>query len=132
MTVYGKVWCDDGVETYAPKQEEVETPAFIEAFEVADEHDRSRAGVTTRAGMIMFPGNLRPDELEEQTGLVIPEDGPYETVGGFIMNELGRIPKVDDEIVDHQGTYRVVHMDGRRVDRIRFTPAEPEGGESNG
>ena len=100
--------------------------------EVSDEHDRSRAGVTKRAGMIMFPGNLRPDELEEQTGLVIPEDGPYETVGGFIMNELGRIPKVDDEIVDHQGTYRVVHMDGRRVDRIRFTPAEPEGGESNG
>jgi CBS domain containing-hemolysin-like protein len=100
--------------------------------EVSDEHDRSRAGVTKRAGVITFPGKLRPDELEEQTGLVIPEEGPFETVAGFIMNELGRIPKVDDEVSDAQGTYRVLHMDGRRVDRIRFTPLERPGGESNG
>jgi CBS domain containing-hemolysin-like protein len=100
--------------------------------EVSDEHDRSRAGVTKRAGVITFPGKLRPDELEEQTGLVIPEEGPFETVAGFIMNELGRIPKVDDEVTDAQGTYRVLHMDGRRVDRIRFTPLEIPGGESNG
>ena len=100
--------------------------------EVSDEHDRTRAGVTKRAGMITFPGNLRPDELEEQTGLVIPEDGPFETVAGYIMDALGRIPKVDDEFTDTQGTFRVLHMDGRRVDRIRFTPLDFEGGESNG
>lgn len=100
--------------------------------EVSDEHDRSRAGVTRRAGVITFPGNLRPDELEEQTGIVIPEDGPFETVAGFIMNELGRIPKVEDEVTDSQGTFRVLHMDGRRVDRIRFTPTETQDGESNG
>lgn len=40
MTLYDKVYCDDGVESYAPKQEEIETPAFIEAFELADEHDK--------------------------------------------------------------------------------------------
>jgi CBS domain containing-hemolysin-like protein len=100
--------------------------------EVSDEHDRTRAGVTKRAGVITFPGNLRPDELEEQTGIVIPEDGPFETVAGFIMNLLGRIPKVDDEVTDANGTYRVLHMDGRRIDRIRFTPFETEGGEPRG
>lgn len=100
--------------------------------EVSDEHDRSRAGVTKRAGSITFPGNLRPDELEDQTGLVIPEDGPFETVAGFVMNLLGRIPKVDDEVSDSVGTYRVLHMDGRRIDRLRFTPHEKDGGESNG
>lgn len=40
MTLHDKVYCDDGAEAYAPKQEEVETPAFIEAFEVANEHDK--------------------------------------------------------------------------------------------
>jgi CBS domain containing-hemolysin-like protein len=100
--------------------------------EVSDEHDRTRAGVTKRAGIITFPGNLRPDELEEQTGITIAEDGPFETVAGFIMNLLGRIPKVDDEVTDAQGTYRVLHMDGRRIERIRFTPIDTEGGESRG
>lgn len=98
--------------------------------EVSDEHDRSRAGVTRRAGIIIFPGNLRPDELADQAGIVIPEDGPFETVAGFIMNALGRIPKVDDEVTDDKGTFRVLHMDGRRVDRIRYTPHEP-GGDSH-
>ena len=100
--------------------------------EVSDEHDRTRAGVTKRAGVITFPGNLRPDELEEQTGIVIPEDGPFETVAGFIMNLLGTIPRVDDEVSDTQGTYRVLHMDGRRIDRVRFTPHPETGGETNG
>jgi CBS domain containing-hemolysin-like protein len=100
--------------------------------EVSDEHDRSRAGVTKRAGTITFPGNLRPDELEEQTGIVIPEDGPFETVAGFMMNLLGTIPKADDEVSDAQGVYRVLHMDGRRIDRIRFTPHLEVGGQSDG
>ena len=96
--------------------------------EVSDEHDRSRAGVTTRGEATTFPGNLRPDELEEQTGIVIPEEGPFETVAGYVMNLLGQIPKVDDEVTDEHGTFRVVHMDGRRIDRLRFTPlAEPKG-----
>lgn len=37
---YGKTWCDYGAEAYEPKEEEVETPAFIEAFEIANEHDK--------------------------------------------------------------------------------------------
>ena len=94
--------------------------------EVSDEHDRSRAGVTTRGEAITFPGNLRPDELEEQTGIVIPDDGPFETVAGYIMNLLGTVPKVDDEVTDSHGTFRVVHMDARRIDRIRFTPVVTE------
>lgn len=36
----GKTWCNDEIESYAPKQEEIETPAFVEAFEVANEHDK--------------------------------------------------------------------------------------------
>ena len=91
--------------------------------EVSDEHDKSRAGIVSMRGVVTFPGVLRPDEVRTQIGLIIPEDGPYETVAGFIMSELGTVPKVDDEITTEQGTLRVMRMDGRRIDRIRFTPA---------
>ncbi|WP_426623313.1 hemolysin family protein [Leifsonia sp. McL0607] len=93
--------------------------------EVADEHDRTRAGVVRGRDSITFPGILRPDELQEQAGVTVPEDGPYETVAGFVMNELGRLPKVGDEVPIEGGTLRVERLDGRRVDRIRYTP-DPE------
>ena len=92
--------------------------------EVRDEHDRTRAGVIARDDSVTFPGGLRPDELSEQTGLSIPEDGPYETVAGYVMSLLGVIPAVGDEVSDDNGTFRVMHMVGRRIDRIRFTPFE--------
>jgi CBS domain containing-hemolysin-like protein len=90
--------------------------------EVADEHDRTRAGVVRGRDSITFPGILRPDELQEQADVTVPEDGPYETVAGFVMNELGRLPKVGDEVPIEGGTLRVERLDGRRVDRIRYTP----------
>lgn len=92
--------------------------------EVRDEHDRTRAGVVTRDDHFSFPGGLRPDELEEQTGVLIPDDGPYETVAGYVMSLLGRIPSVGDEVRDDNGSFRVMHMVGRRIDRLRFTPRE--------
>ncbi|HWK20721.1 MAG TPA: hemolysin family protein [Microbacteriaceae bacterium] len=90
--------------------------------EVSDEHDRSRAGVVRSRGGVLFPGMLRPDEALELVGVTIPEDGPYETVGGWLMSELGRIPVVGDEVTTPQGAFRVVRLDGRRVDRVRYTP----------
>ncbi len=98
--------------------------------EVADEHDRTRAGVVRGRDSITFPGILRPDELEERAGVSVPEEGPYETVAGFVMNELGRLPKVGDEVAIEGGTLRVERLEGRRVDRIRYTPdpvAAPDG-----
>jgi CBS domain containing-hemolysin-like protein len=90
--------------------------------ELADEHDRTRAGVVRSRDSLTFPGMLRPDELLERTGLKIPEEGPYETAAGFVMSELGRLPVVGDELGLETGTLRVERLDGRRIDRIRFTP----------
>jgi CBS domain containing-hemolysin-like protein len=95
--------------------------------EVADEHDRTRAGVVQSLDSLTFPGMLRPDELLERTGIAVPEDGPYETVAGFVMSELGRLPQVGDTVELAVGELRVERLDGRRIDRLRFTPApEPE------
>ncbi|HEV7812480.1 MAG TPA: hemolysin family protein [Leifsonia sp.] len=97
--------------------------------EVADEHDRTRAGVVRGRDSLTFPGILRPDELQERADVTVPEDGPYETVAGFVMNELGRLPAVGDEVPIEGGTLRVERLDGRRVDRIRYTPDPEPAGE---
>ena len=98
--------------------------------EVSDEHDRSRAGVVRSRDWLTFPGSLRPDELLERAGVTVPEDGPYETVAGFLMAELGRMPVVGDTVDIEAGTFRVERMDGRRIDRVRFTPHPDENGET--
>ena len=94
--------------------------------EVADEHDRTLAGVVRSRDWLTFPGMLRPDELLERADVVIPEEGPYETVGGFMMSELGRLPLVGDTVAVETGELRVERLDGRRIDRVRYTPtADP-------
>lgn len=91
--------------------------------EVADEHDRRRAAVhRVPGGAWVVPGDLRPDEVRERTGLTIPESPAYETVGGFIMAALGRVAAAGD-VVDHDGVHvRVESMDGRRIERVRLAP----------
>ncbi|MEY4390350.1 MAG: hypothetical protein RLZZ400_93 [Actinomycetota bacterium] len=90
--------------------------------ELADEHDRARTGVTRGANSsVLFPGMIRPDELREMA-IKVPDDGAYETVAGYIMSALGRIPAVGDEVEIEDGLLRVERVDGRRVDRVRFTP----------
>jgi len=96
--------------------------------EVADEHDPTRAEVVRgRDSSVAFPGSLRPDELAERAGVTVPEDGPYETVAGWFLSELGRLARVGDTVETPAGRFRVERMDGRRIDRIRFTPAPPGG-----
>jgi CBS domain containing-hemolysin-like protein len=94
--------------------------------EVSDEHDRSRADVVRSRNWLTFPGALRPDELLERADVLVPEDGPYETVAGWVMSELGRIAQVGDTVEIEAGVFRVERMDGRRIDRLRFTPTVPE------
>jgi CBS domain containing-hemolysin-like protein len=92
--------------------------------EVADEHDRSRPGVTRRRdGSWLVPGLMRPDEVRERTRVPIPDGQAYETVGGFVMAAVGRIPRPGDEVVVDGWRARVERMDGRRVDRVRLVPA---------
>jgi CBS domain containing-hemolysin-like protein len=98
--------------------------------EVSDEHDKVRPGLLQSAsGDWYFPGLLRPDELSEQIPLLsVPDEAAYETVGGYVMSQLGRIAVVGDTVPVGGGTLSVTRMDGRRIDRICFRPAAPESG----
>jgi CBS domain containing-hemolysin-like protein len=126
----------DGIVTLEDLVEEI-------VGEVRDEHDPREDPVRpVGAGIWGMSGLLRPDEIEEQTGVSLPEDEDYETVAGLIAMELGRVPDRGDSIRitarNEKGTpveaeLTVLEMDGLRIDRVRlevFRPEEPEGGES--
>ena len=95
--------------------------------EVSDEHDRVTPGVLqTASGRWYFPGLMRPDEVGAQIpSLKVPEDGSYDTVGGYVMSMLGRVAEVGDSVEAEGGTLVVERMDGRRVDRVKFIPGRP-------
>jgi len=90
--------------------------------EVADEHDRASLDVVRARDWFTFPADLRPDELEERTGVEVPENGHYETIAGFILESLGRMARVGDTVTIAMGEFRVERIDNRRIDRVRFTP----------
>jgi putative hemolysin len=71
-------------------------------------------------------GRLNLADLAERTGLALPT-GPYETVAGFLMARLGKVPKVGDE-VRHDGWHlHVSTVDGRRVSRVSVArPIPPQ------
>lgn len=92
--------------------------------EVSDEHDRAKADVVRMGDIVIFPASLRPDELRERADIDVPDDGPWETVGGFLLSRWGYIPEAGATLDACGGQFVVERMDGRRIDRVRFIPQE--------
>ena len=74
-----------------------------------------------RGGEVEADGLLNLDEVEEQTGVALPE-GPYETLAGFVMASLGHVPRVGEAVEADGHRLEVSQLDGRRVARVRVTP----------
>jgi CBS domain containing-hemolysin-like protein len=90
--------------------------------DVRDEHDRleiSRVRALDERSWLIS-GLLRADELADAVGFVMPE-GDYETVAGLILERLGRIPAVGDEIDIEDWRLTVTRMDRRRIAELRLT-----------
>lgn len=91
--------------------------------EVSDEHDKLHdASRHLPDGSWTVPGLWRPDEVVDRIGAPVPDDRAYETLGGYVMQQVGRIPQVGDELSMPGWRLRVVAMEGRRVNRVRFSP----------
>jgi len=94
--------------------------------DLSDEHDRTKAHIVQYSdGSVSFSGLARPGELRE-IGLKISDDEDYDTIAGFVMSELGKIPQDGDVVELPTGQLKVIRMDGRRVDRIKYQPSEED------
>ena len=69
----------------------------------------------------LVPGLLREDELAEQTGFR-PPDGPYETLAGFLMAQLGHIPDEGERVEFENWTFIVTSVERHRIEQVKVRP----------
>lgn len=90
---------------------------------VADEHDDpDREARRTLSGGWILSGMLRADEVDERLGSTFEENDDYDTLAGYVMAELGKVPEVGNSTLLNGGTLTVIRMDGHRIDLLRYTP----------
>ncbi len=89
--------------------------------DIRDEYDVPSSDLSFPGGEMEADGLLNLDEVEEQTGVHLP-DGPYETLAGYVMAVLGHVPRVGDAVEADGHRLEVTELDGRRVSRVRVAP----------
>ncbi|GAA2391305.1 hemolysin family protein [Nonomuraea africana] len=100
--------------------------------DIRDEYDIEEPPVPLPAGEIEIDGLTNLNDFAAQTGIRLP-DGPYETLGGFVMAGLGHLAAVSEKIEIPGFDLTVTELDGRRISRIRVkrrtvieSPPEPD------
>lgn len=100
--------------------------------DISDEHDRLSANARLhRDGTWSLSGLLRPDEVEDLTGIELPDHEDYDTIAGLVLQVLGRVPEAGDlaevrvpdrsdpdEPREQLAILTVDRMDGLRIDRL--------------
>ena len=96
--------------------------------EIYDEFDVVERPLTLADGAMIFDASLNIRDLETQYNIALPDDPAYSTVGGFILAQLGFIPR-GGETFEYGGyCFTVVEMDARRVARVKIQQLRlPEG-----
>ena len=93
--------------------------------EIHDEFDVVERPLTLADGAVVFDAALNVRDLDTQYNITLPEDPAYATVGGFVLDQLGFIPR-GGESFDFGGyRFAVVEMDGKRVARVKIQRARP-------
>lgn len=92
-------------------------------------NDLAMALVKRDDGSWLVDGSVAIDEFEDRVGLTgLRGSRTFDTVAGYALYRLGRLPSVGDTFTDRTGHYEIVDMDGRRIDRLVFTPRIEEEG----
>jgi CBS domain containing-hemolysin-like protein len=104
--------------------------------EIHDEFDVVEGPHVLPDGGVIFEGSMKVRDLESQYKIVLPDesgDSSYETVGGFILNRLGFLPRGGESFEAEGYRFTVMEMDRRRVARVkiralgpRVTPRSPD------
>ena len=93
--------------------------------EIHDEFDVVERPLTLADGAVIFDAALNVRDLQSQHGIVLPEDPAYATVGGFVLDQLGFIPKGGESFVFGDLRFTIAEMDGKRVARVKLERIKP-------
>lgn len=90
--------------------------AITGAFQ--EEDDSEPAVVTRSDGSYLVAGWMQVDEFSHELGIHVPRDADYQTVAGFVLAEMNRLPNVGESFQKGHWRFEVVDLDGRRIDKI--------------
>jgi putative hemolysin len=93
--------------------------------EIHDEFDVVEQPLRLADGAVVFDAALNVRDLDTQYNISLPEDPAYATVGGFVLDQLGFIPKGGESFEYASWRFTVVEMDGRRVARVKIQRVRP-------
>jgi CBS domain containing-hemolysin-like protein len=93
--------------------------------EIRDEYDvESEPIVEEGAGRFTFHGKVDIDEVKERLDVHIEREG-FETVGGFLLTRLGRVPAVGERFAVDGLSVEVLEVERRRIHKVRITRLQP-------
>ena len=88
--------------------------------EIHDEFDVIERPLTLADGAVIFDAALNVRDLDAQYNITLPEDPAYATVGGFVLDQLGFIPKGGESFEYGNFRFSVVEVDKKRVARVKI------------
>ena len=100
---------------WSPRADMME--AIVGVFR-ADTDDNEPPAVRRDDGSWLLAGYLPADEMADHLGMTLPEKRDYQTVGGFVLAKLGRLPVTGETIDALRWRFEVVDLDGRRIDKV--------------
>jgi len=87
--------------------------------EIQDEYDTETPVQELKDGSLLIDASLAIRDLNEDHGFDIPDSNEYDTIGGFLISHLQRIPTVGDSIQSDSTKFTIVNMKGRRILKIK-------------
>jgi putative hemolysin len=88
--------------------------------EIGDEHDVKRPRPATEAASIDVDGAITIRDLDSQYGFELPGDAGFQTLAGFLLFQLGYIPKPSDSVEYARRKFTILSMDHNRIARVRI------------
>jgi putative hemolysin len=102
--------------------------------EIRDEHDVESPVILLTDGTMLIDASISLRDLKEDYQIILPESTEYETLGGFLMTTLQKIPKVGDKVETEGKRINIVEMVGQRISKVKLermpeTPAADKSSE---
>jgi putative hemolysin len=96
--------------------------------EIRDEHDVESPVVLLKDGTLLIDASISLKDLKEDHSIPLPESPEYETLGGFLMTALQKIPIMGDKVEVEDKRLTIVEMVGQRISKVKLEklPEPPE------
>jgi putative hemolysin len=88
--------------------------------EIRDEHDIESPVIQLSDGTLLIDASISLRDLKEDHHIQLPESPEYETVGGFLMTALQKIPQAGDMVEIEGKRIKIVEMIGQRISKVKL------------